>query len=141
MPDAKASKRDKLLEQQRQLAAKLAALDAREKEAERKNDTRRKILIGGAIIAAIKRGTFSDEQLTVILNRELVADRDRALFDLPARAGVDGAKVEPERPSAPAPAPSPSPAARPAPVTPPTATAAMDRTYRHNPTPRKEDLI
>lgn len=89
MPDAKPTKRDKLLDQQRQLAAKLAALDAREKEAERKNDTRRKILIGGAIIAAMKRGTFSDEQLNVILNRELVADRDRAMFDLPARPASD----------------------------------------------------
>lgn len=85
MPDTKASKRDKLLEQQRQLAAKLAALDAREKEAERKNDTRRKILIGASIIAAMKRGTFSDDQLRVILNRELFATRDRALFDLPPR--------------------------------------------------------
>ena len=85
MPDATTSKRDKLIEQQRQLAAKLAALDAREKANERKNDTRRKILIGSAIIAAMKRGTFSDDQLRVILNRELFATRDRALFDLPAR--------------------------------------------------------
>ena len=85
MGETKLSQRERLLEQQRQLAAKIAALDAREKTAQRKVDTRRKILIGGAIIASIKRGKFTDEQLMSILNRELFADRDRSVFDLPPR--------------------------------------------------------
>lgn len=85
MPDTKPTQREKLLEQQRQLAAKIAALNAREKSTERKIDTRRKILIGGAINASIKRGKFSEEQLMTMLNRELFAPRDRALFDLPPR--------------------------------------------------------
>ncbi|WP_138995798.1 hypothetical protein [Sphingomonas sp. PAMC 26621] len=85
MADPKPSQREKLLEQQRQLAAKIAALNAREKSTERKTDTRRKILIGGAVNASIKRGKFSEEQLMTILNRELFASRDRSLFDLPPR--------------------------------------------------------
>lgn len=85
MADAKPSQREKLLEKQRQLAAQIAALDARHKSTERKVDTRRKILIGGAVNASIKRGKFSEEQLMTMLNRELFAARDRSLFDLPPR--------------------------------------------------------
>jgi len=82
MAETKLSQREKLLEQQRQLAARIAALDAREKSQERKLDTRRKILIGGAINASIKRGRFTEEQLMSILNRELFTTRDREVFGL-----------------------------------------------------------
>ena len=143
MSDAKPSKRDKLLEQQRQLAAKLADLDARDKAETRKADTRRKILIGGAVLAAYRHGDFPRDRLVTLLDDALVADRDRALFEfLPSRSGDAKGRTPTPAPVAPVPA-APAPAPVP---TPPIATAspkvaAIDRTYHHNPTPRKEDLI
>lgn len=72
-----------LLEKESQLKAQIQALKQREAEAERKNDTRRKILIGGAVLAKIKRGEWHMNQLHDLLNSELKADRDRELFNLP----------------------------------------------------------
>ena len=73
-----------LLEKESQLKAQIQALKQREAEAERKKDTRRKILIGGAILAKMKRGEWHMKQLQDLLNSELKADRDRELFDLPS---------------------------------------------------------
>ena len=73
-----------LLEKESQLKAQIQALKQREAEAERKKDTRRKILIGGAILAKVKRGEWHMKQLQDLLNSELKEDRDRELFDLPS---------------------------------------------------------
>ena len=73
-----------LLEKESQLKAQIQALKQREAEAERKKDTRRKILICGAILAKVKRGEWHMKQLQDLLNSELKADRDRELFDLPS---------------------------------------------------------
>ncbi|HBH7866750.1 TPA: mobilization protein [Vibrio parahaemolyticus] len=72
-----------LLEKENQLKAQIQQLKQREREEERKKDTRRKILIGGAILAKVKRGEWHMNQLHDLLNGELKADRDRDLFDLP----------------------------------------------------------
>lgn len=129
MTDAKPTKLDKLRDKQRQLAEQIAAINAREKAGERKADTRRKILIGGAILAAYRHGDFPHDRLISLLDDALIADRDRALFDfLPPRA--DDSK---ERTPKPAPAP---PSVSAAPFKP----AAIDRTYVHDPVPRKENL-
>lgn len=139
MTDAKPSKRDKLLEQQRQLAAKLAALDARDKAEDRRKDTRRKILIGGAILAAYRHGDFPRDRLTALLDDALVADRDRDLFDfLPPRS--DDARDRTPKPALAPSAPAPAPASPPVSASAPKV-AAMDRTYVHDPVPRKENLI
>lgn len=73
-----------LLEKESQLKAQIQALKQREAEAERKKDARRKILIGGAVLAKVKRGEWHMNQLQDLLNSELKADRDRELFDLPS---------------------------------------------------------
>jgi hypothetical protein len=72
-----------LLEKENQLKAQIQQLKQREREEERKKDTRRKILIGGAILAKVKRGEWHMNQLHDLLSGELKADRDRDLFDLP----------------------------------------------------------
>ena len=73
-----------LLEKESQIKAQIQALKQRESEAARKKDSRRKILIGGAVLAKVKRGEWHMNQLQDLLNSELKADRDRELFDLPS---------------------------------------------------------
>ena len=63
MPDNVDVKREKLQKQlegisekEKQLKAKLRALDAKEKEAARKKETRAKIILGGFLVAHAKKG-------------------------------------------------------------------------------------
>lgn len=134
MTDAKPTKLDKLLTKQRQLAEQIAAINAREKAGERKAETRRKILIGGAVLASYRHGDYPQERLASLLDSYLTHDRDRDLFDfLPPR--LEDAKAEPATaPVVPA-APAPPAAASVA-----TATSRPDKFY-HNPSPRKEDYL
>ena len=68
-------------------------LQARATHAERKRDTRRKILIGGAVLAAIDHegvpGMTANSQLLKWLDDQLSRSHDRAVFDLPARCEPD----------------------------------------------------
>lgn len=74
-----------LLEKQKQLQAQIQMLKAKETEAERKKDTRRKIVIGGAVLAKVRRGDWPYQQLVDLVDDVLTSDRDRALFDLPPK--------------------------------------------------------
>lgn len=58
--------------------AKLKPMQTRLK---RQADTRRKIIIGGAILGEIKKQKFSQKTLLTILNPLLTRPADRALFD------------------------------------------------------------
>jgi hypothetical protein len=64
-------------------------LIARESKTERKRDTRRKILIGGAVLAAVEHEGVptlrSKSELGRWLDGRLTREHDRAVFDLPAR--------------------------------------------------------
>jgi len=80
---------EKLLEKQKKLDAQIQAIRAREKEADRKLDTRRKILIGGAVLAMVKRGDWAKEKFDSLIDREIFSAKDRALFGLGAKAGSD----------------------------------------------------
>lgn len=68
--------RDALLEKRRKIEAQLKALDARDREQQRKDDTRRKIIIGGLVMAEME----SDAGLRAAVRRlieEKVGDKDR----------------------------------------------------------------
>jgi hypothetical protein len=71
------------------LRAERSRLLARISQAERKRDTRRKILIGGAVLAAVDRegvpALRSRDELIRWLDRHLSRRHDRAVFDLPVR--------------------------------------------------------
>ena len=76
------SKLEKLKLQQEKLKAKIQKVESIEKHKDRKQDTRRKILIGSYFIDHAKQtGTFDDlkEKMATFLKR----NSDRALFDLP----------------------------------------------------------
>jgi hypothetical protein len=84
------------------LRARRERLLARAGNAERKRDTRRKILIGGAVLAAVDREGVPSMQSTTELRRwldaRLVRPHDRAVFGLDAG---DPAKEQGIRPSEP----------------------------------------
>jgi hypothetical protein len=74
------------LEKLKQLKAQKQAIEAREKtkqrEQERKEDTRRKILLGSYLIKKMQNEA-NKEKILAELNEYLTEDRDRQLFDLP----------------------------------------------------------
>ena len=71
----------------KQAKAKKQKLEARKRTAEakfqRSLDTRRKILVGAAILGKVKRDEWPKEKLIVMLDSTLTRADDRALFDLP----------------------------------------------------------
>ena len=74
------------LEKLKQLKARKQAIEARErskqKEQERKDDTRRKILLGSYLIKKMQNEA-NKEKILAELHEYLTEDRDRQLFDLP----------------------------------------------------------
>ena len=72
---------EKLKTQQAKLSARIQAAEARLKVSERKQDTRRKILVGSYYLdKAVKEGTM--EELKKIMEAYLSRDTDRKLFNL-----------------------------------------------------------
>jgi molecular chaperone GrpE (heat shock protein) len=74
----------------KQLKARQQRIDARaralEKRRERKDDTRRKILVGATVLARVDRDELDHADLTAWLDAHLTRDDDRALFDLPPKS-------------------------------------------------------
>ena len=74
------------LEKLKQLKAQKQAIEARErtkkKEQERKDDTRRKILLGSYLIKKMQNEA-NKEKILAELNEYLIENRDRQLFNLP----------------------------------------------------------
>jgi len=74
------------LEKLKQLKAQKQAIEAREKtkqkEKERKDDTRRKILLGSYLIKKMQNEA-NKEKILAELNEYLTENRDRQLFGLP----------------------------------------------------------
>ena len=73
-------------ERLKQLKAQKQAKDAREKakqkEQDRKNDTRRKILLGSYLLKKMENEA-NKEKILAEINEYLTEDRDRKLFNLP----------------------------------------------------------
>jgi len=53
----------RLNDREKQLKAQMRAIDAREREAERKKETRAKIILGGSLVAQFKNGDKRSEQI------------------------------------------------------------------------------
>lgn len=67
-----------------QIDAQLADLSAREKKAERKRDTRRKVIMGALAAYHMRKNPSSDfaKKLASLIDEYVIGDRERALFDL-----------------------------------------------------------
>lgn len=68
--------------EQQRIAARQRALEVKRA---RKEDTRRKILIGAIVMARIEQGRFPEADLQAWLDEALTRPDDRALFELPAQ--------------------------------------------------------
>ena len=75
--------REKLEREISQRQAQLSDLNARERDKERKRDTRRKIIVGA--LAMQHRAIDGDFNavLSKLINEHVASPTDRALFDLP----------------------------------------------------------
>ena len=75
-----------LEEKLKQLKTRQARLDARKRalasRQERKNDTRRKILLGATVVTRIDRGELDQATVNAWLAQSLTRPDDRALFGL-----------------------------------------------------------
>ena len=79
----------KLEERLRQLKVRKHRLDARRRSLDskrtRREDTRRKILVGAVVLAKVDQGVLEDAVLRWWLDKALIRDDDRTLFGLEAR--------------------------------------------------------
>lgn len=75
----------------KQAKAKKQLVEARKRAAdqklERRQDTRRKVLVGAVILARVERGEWPRDKLLALLDSHLTRTDDRALFSLPSPAG------------------------------------------------------
>jgi septal ring factor EnvC (AmiA/AmiB activator) len=73
----------------RQLKARQQRIEARRRSLEsrrvRREDTRRKILVGAIVLAKVEQGLLAESVLRGWLDGALERADDRALFNLPAR--------------------------------------------------------
>ena len=76
------SKLEKLKAQQAKLAARIQAVEARVKVSGRKQDTRRKILVGACYLDEARKNEEGLAGLKEKLDGYLKRDSDRKLFDL-----------------------------------------------------------
>jgi hypothetical protein len=75
----------RLREKQKIIAAQIRREESRINAKKRKDDTRRKILVGAAILDKASRDEQYGKWLQRLLDGFLERDDDRALFDLPPR--------------------------------------------------------
>lgn len=73
---------EKLQKKQAQIKAQIQRALAVERAAEKKENTRRKFLIGDAVLAQMKSGELAEFDLSSVLDRFLTQPNDRALFGL-----------------------------------------------------------
>ena len=93
MPQLKSENRfEKLCQQEEELLEKLKQLKKKKSVAskqaahdKRKQDTRRKLLIGAAWLNELDRGEWTEQEMLELMDRFLTRKQDRELFDLPEK--------------------------------------------------------
>ncbi|MBF0477364.1 MAG: mobilization protein C, partial [Deltaproteobacteria bacterium] len=65
----------------RALEAQMQAISARQKQRSRKDDTRRKVLVGAAGLAEADKNAAAKQKLMALLDQPLTRDLYRAVFD------------------------------------------------------------
>ena len=87
----KAEKLEALAKKQAQIQKQIQALKARDTAQERKDDTRRKVLLGGFVLAQMKKNGIGEQSVTYGSERfigTLNNDRDRVLFGWAAKLAL-----------------------------------------------------
>ena len=78
-----AKKLDELLKKREQLNAQIAKERNKLSSQQRKEDTRRKILMGALMMEMMKKGELDEKKILKKLDAFLTKELDRKLFDLP----------------------------------------------------------
>lgn len=73
----------KLEERRAKIAAEIARVKTREAAQNRKEDTRRKVLLGALILSMVEKGEWPKGKVDSALARFLTRPQDRSLFNLP----------------------------------------------------------
>lgn len=76
------SRLEQLAKKRDEINAQIQNLKAKESKEERKLDTRRKVIIGSAVMDLVKNGQWTDDQLKELLDPYLTKSQDRSLFGL-----------------------------------------------------------
>jgi len=79
------SKLDTLTQKRDEINEQIKKIKTQESIKRRKEDTKRKILIGGVVIKMLKTGEMPQDRLTHLLDKHLEKQTDRDLFELPER--------------------------------------------------------
>ncbi len=79
-------KLDELLKKREQLNAQIQKERNKQSQQQRKEDTRRKIILGALMIEMMKKGKLDEKKIMKRLSSFLSKDIDRKLFDLPAKS-------------------------------------------------------
>ena len=85
------TKLEKLLQKEAELKAQIQQAKAREKTLEKKRDTRRKILVGAAVMAQVESGDWPEADLKAMMNSFLTRENERELFGLDEPEDTKGA--------------------------------------------------
>lgn len=78
-----------LQKEKQQLENQLSLLQNREAVARRKQETRRRILIGAERLDRVRRGELTEDGLRAEMDAYLIRPSDRAVFGLPPLKGSD----------------------------------------------------
>ena len=73
-------RRSLLIRKKERIEYQLAAIDAREREQRRKRDTRRKVIVGAAVLAHAELDASFASKLYEVLRRAVIRPADRALL-------------------------------------------------------------
>ena len=88
------TKLDKLLQKEAQIKAQIQQAKAAERTLEKKRDTRRKILIGAAVMARVDSGRWPKADLLEMMDGFLTRPNERELFELDDEAEPVAQKTE-----------------------------------------------
>jgi hypothetical protein len=69
-----------LMQRKAKLEGEIARARKAERAAERKADSRRKIILGSVVLAAMRQGALSEKGIRGLINR-FAADRDKPVFE------------------------------------------------------------
>ena len=91
----KNSKLETLKAKKEQIEARIKNLESKEKARAKKDDTRRKILIGAMVMEQMAKNADAKSKVLASLDGFLTRPLDRKLFDMPEKGKVQ--KLTPER--------------------------------------------
>lgn len=84
---------EQLLKKREELNAQIQEIKARETQEKRKEDTRKKILLGALMIEMMERGELDSDKIRKRLDGFLTRELDRKLFDLPTQGESQASEV------------------------------------------------